>query len=197
MAKKAIDDSRKKLIAVGIFVRNVVEGKTLTEAWREVMPDSTANDMTARKQAAWYLKWYREHYPHDMQKALEARGLGYDRVSKAIDDLMGAETPDRQGVMRPDWRAREAGTKLLMIAMGEFGKKSRPDDDKTTLAGKVETMNVIFSPRNFDSPEEWELAVAKHNRQVEEQAAKDRTERARGLEEQGLKTTVTQLADLE
>ena len=186
-----VDTQRKKAVAVGIFVRHVIEGKTLVQSWREVKPDSKTNDQGAATRAGEMLRWYKTKYPHDMKQAMDVVGVDDYAIGKAIKDLLKAETKNRLGEWEPNWRARADGIKFAMMARDLITRSGERPPVGPGAGGtmNVEKMNIIYAPKNYDSAEEWEAAVTEHNRKVEEAEAKARMARAAELQEQGLPVT--------
>lgn len=86
-------DAKRRIRAVGIYIRHFHERKKLAECWRELNPHSKATPRTMEQMASVELRWLRIAYPLDVSTLLEAHDLGLSNLMESIRELKAAKTP--------------------------------------------------------------------------------------------------------
>ena len=114
-----VEDPVRKLRAGAIVLRHCVEGKRLSDCWKEVCPSSDANPRSAAKKAQADIRWYKARYSQSFEQRLAANGLDTQTVVKGILELRNAGKVLRGALTDdPDWLVRTKGRDLLMVLHG-------------------------------------------------------------------------------
>ena len=86
-----LTNEKNRLNGYRIWFRVRVEGWRPVTAWREVFPDSTAADESARTQCSRFLKWYEETYPPTFHQAANKFRLHPYRLMAKFNELIDAK----------------------------------------------------------------------------------------------------------
>ena len=120
-------DIKQRIKAQGIFFRHNIEGKSLADCWYEVNPQSKANRITAKKEAAKLADHFQKRYASSLSERLIANGLDEQVVIAKIKELKEAGRGDGQ------WRLLSKGLDMQMVILG-----LRPPSGKSVSRRAVE-----------------------------------------------------------
>jgi len=137
-----------------------IEGYSYTDAWKKAVP------ITKAKKANWHIlakracDAFEKEHAHDLQKLLEAAGLGLQRVvqeiskslnQKKVELYQGKIVKDENGnvILFDDSAIQQRGRELLVKIHGL-------EKQKMELTGEDgEPVGVVFLPQEM-TPEEWQ-----------------------------------------
>ena len=195
----ATRDRERRQRAAGLYMRHYYEGKTLADAWYDLMPESKTSRDGARKRAAREIQWLRRMYPLDMPALLENHGLGEPELLARLQEQFEARSllkkrttrtvdPKTETVVEEidymsvrDWKAHDAALGKLMILHGHTGRlpPETPGDKLKRLEAHRQQQDqeaeakaprtTIEHPTDI-SPEEWNSDWAAYQAEKKRQA---------------------------
>ena len=174
------DDTKKRLKAQAITFRVFAEGKSYLQAFREVVPQSKANDSSASKEAHTLVKWLRTNYPMEISSVLDVIGGSVTDIARRLVAKLDAKFVTKDGIVTAadDHRVQLQTAKLLLECHGVIGRgggrapaagDGQQRGDQAGNVTMVRELNIIMSGKKFGSLDDWESAAQGWIRQKEEQ----------------------------
>lgn len=141
-AKKPKGEAKKIDAATGLRQRAL-------KSYGSIPPDEVATAyIETKKEAAAKGKSMLEVCPQEIRRdvlAAVANKIKPERIADVIGELLSAERQQMDGSMAPDYRAKEAGTKIYLLLMDIVGQKSgdAPKNDVPTSEAEEELLKRI------------------------------------------------------
>ena len=147
--------------AEDIIWRVKKEGKTLLQAWREVVPTSKCGDSKGSHEAGDLVRWYVRTFPMTIKEALHLHGGTVYRFAGILMDIAEtAITPAGTSDGRTRLKAAELGLQLL----GEAGRNGNPPPKSADQVVDLQTQLLL--PEDEENWDAWQKNADKLNEKI-------------------------------